>query len=235
MKHVLHRAETRGHVQHGWLDSHHSFSFGHYYNPERMHFGALRVLNDDVVAPGLGFGTHPHDNMEIISIPLSGDLVHRDSMGNEKIIRQGDIQIMSAGTGIEHSEFNYNKDKDVQFLQIWIFPKIRNITPAYDQKTFSRDERINSIQQIVSPDKQGKCIHINQQAWISLCTLSPGKSIEYSIHAENNGVYIFLIEGEIKFQDIQIKRRDGLGIWETDSILLESVVDAEILLLEVPM
>ena len=143
--------------------------------------------------------------------------------------------IMSAGTGIQHSEFNYNKDKDVQFLQIWIFPKIRNITPAYDQKTFSRDERINSIQQIVSPDKPGKCIHINQQAWISLCTLSPGKSIEYSIHAENNGVYIFLIEGEIEFQDIQIKRRDGLGIWETDSILLESVADAEILLLEVPM
>ena len=235
MNQVLHRAETRGHAQHGWLDSHHSFSFGHYYDPDRINFGALRVLNDDVVAPGMGFGTHPHDNMEIISIPLSGDLEHRDSMGNVKVIRQGDIQIMSAGTGVQHSEFNHNKDREVRFLQIWIFPKFRNIKPAYDQKTFSPDKRVNCLQEIVSPDKNENSIQINQDAWINLCSLTPEKKIEYKIHDEKNGVYLFLIDGEIKAQDIQMKRRDGLGLWNTASLTLESVSQSEVLILEVPM
>jgi redox-sensitive bicupin YhaK (pirin superfamily) len=235
MNQVLHRAETRGHAQHGWLDSHHSFSFGHYYDPDRINFGALRVLNDDVVAPGMGFGTHPHDNMEIISIPLSGDLEHRDSMGNVKVIRQGDIQIMSAGTGVQHSEFNHNKDREVRFLQIWIFPKFRNIKPAYDQKTFSPDKRINCLQEIVCPDKNENSIQINQDAWINLCSLTPEKKIEYKIHDEKNGVYLFLIDGEIKVQDIQMKRRDGLGLWNTASLTLESISQSEVLILEVPM
>ena len=235
MNHVLHRAETRGHAQHGWLDSHHSFSFGHYYDPERINFGALRVLNDDVVAPGMGFGTHPHDNMEIISIPLSGDLEHQDSMGNVKVIRQGDIQIMSAGTGVQHSEFNHNKDREVRFLQIWIFPKIRNIKPVYDQKTFSQDKRVNCLQENVCPDKNDNSIQINQDAWINLCILTPGKAIEYKIHNEKNGVYLFLIDGEIKAQDIQMKRRDGLGLWNTPGITMESISQSEVLILEVPM
>lgn len=235
MNQVLHRAETRGHAQHGWLDSHHSFSFGHYYDPDRINFGALRVLNDDVVAPGMGFGTHPHDNMEIISIPLSGDLEHRDSMGNVKVIRQGDIQIMSAGTGVQHSEFNHNKDREVRFLQIWIFPKFRNIKPAYDQKTFSPDKRVNCLQEIVSPDKNENSIQINQDAWINLCSLTPEKKIEYKIHDEKNGVYLFLIDGEIKVQDIQMKRRDGLGLWNTPDITMESISQSEVLILEVPM
>jgi redox-sensitive bicupin YhaK (pirin superfamily) len=235
MNQVLHRAETRGHAQHGWLDSHHSFSFGHYYDPDRINFGALRVLNDDVVAPGMGFGTHPHDNMEIVSIPLSGDLEHRDSMGNVRVIRQGDIQIMSAGTGVQHSEFNHNKDREVRFLQIWIFPKFRNIKPAYDQKTFSPDKRVNCLQEVVSPDKNENSIQINQDAWINLCSLTPEKKIEYKIHDEKNGVYLFLIDGEIKVQDIQMKRRDGLGLWNTPGITMESISQSEVLILEVPM
>src|SRR6188508_2139805 len=158
---VLHKANTRGHADHGWLNAYHSFSFASWYNPDRIQFGTLRVLNDDTVAPGMGFGTHPHDNMEIISIPLEGDLEHKDSMGNTTVIRNGDIQVMSAGSGIQHSEYNKNKDQSVKFLQIWVFPNKKNVTPRYDQITLNINDRHNKLQQIISPnvDDAGVWIH----------------------------------------------------------------------------
>jgi redox-sensitive bicupin YhaK (pirin superfamily) len=175
---ILHRAESRGHAHHGWLDSHHTFSFANYYNPERMNFGVLRVLNDDRVSEGMGFGTHPHDNMEIISIPLSGDLEHRDSMGNVAVIKNGDVQVMSAGTGITHSEYNKNLNKAVKFLQIWVFPNKRNVTPRYGQLTLKKEERINRLQQIVSPNQNDAGVWIHQNAWFYLSNLSLGKSLQ---------------------------------------------------------
>lgn len=235
MNTVLHRAETRGHANHGWLDSHHTFSFARYYDPMRVHFGALRVLNDDVVAGAKGFGTHPHDNMEIISIPLAGDLEHKDSMNNTAVIRQNDVQIMSAGTGIQHSEFNHNKDRDVNFLQIWIFPKIRNIAPRYDQKTFSPLERIDKLQLIVSPDKEAGSIQINQDAWLYLGSLRAGFKTDYHMNLPGNGLYAFIIEGKARVFGHQLNKRDGLGVWDSQVISIEAEQDTEILLMEVPM
>lgn len=235
MKTIIHKAESRGHANHGWLDSHHSFSFAHYYNPERVHFGALRVLNDDIVTGGMGFGTHPHDNMEIVSIPLSGDLEHKDSMGNAGVIRQNDVQIMSAGTGIQHSEFNKNKDKLVNFLQIWVFPKVRNIQPRYDQKTFSRESRVNKLQVVVSPDKNADGVWINQDAWFHMGNLDKGFKTEYQIKKEGNGVYAFVINGQATVNGIALNKRDAAGIWETDKLSIEANENAEILLLDVPM
>src|SRR5210317_195033 len=168
MNTVLHKANTRGIANHGWLNSHHSFSFANYYNPERMHFGVLRVLNDDVVAPGKGFGTHPHDNMEIVSIPLEGDLEHKDSMGNSATIKQGDVQVMSAGTGVFHSEFNKNEDSEVKFLQIWIFPREKNVEPRYDQVSLRDIEKKNQFYQVLSPNKDDKGVWIHQDAWFNL-------------------------------------------------------------------
>lgn len=235
MNTVLHRAETRGHANHGWLDSHHTFSFARYYDPMRVHFGALRVLNDDVVAGAKGFGTHPHDNMEIISIPLAGDLEHKDSMNNTAVIRQNDVQIMSAGTGIQHSEFNHNKDRDVNFLQIWIFPKIKNIAPRYDQKTFSPLERIDKLQLIVSPDKEAGSIQINQDAWLYLGSLRAGFKTDYHMNLPGNGLYAFIIEGKARVFGHQLNKRDGLGVWDSQVISIEAEQDTEILLMEVPM
>jgi quercetin 2,3-dioxygenase len=232
---VLHRAETRGHVKHGWLDSYHTFSFGNYYDPMRVHFGALRVLNDDVVSGGNGFGTHSHDNMEIISIPLSGDLEHKDSLNNVAVIKQNDIQILSAGTGISHSEFNKNKDRDVNFLQIWVFPKKRNTTPFYDQKTFSPEERINKFQLIVSPDHEKDSVVINQDAWFYLGSLKRGFKTDYIINQPGNGLYAFLINGKSKVFGQQLNKRDGLGVWDSETISVESEEDSEMLLIEVPM
>ena len=235
MKLVVHKANTRGHANHGWLDTSHTFSFAHYYDPTRLNFGALRVLNDDVVDGGMGFGTHPHDNMEIISIPLSGDLEHRDSMGNVTVIRQNDIQIMSAGTGIQHSEYNKNKDKKVNFLQIWVFPKQRDIQPRYDQITLKPDDRINKLQQIVSPSKDDEGVWINQDAWFSLGNFKKDISREYSIHQKGNGVYAFVIEGDVTINGQKLNKRDGLGVAEVDKISIAADNDAEILLMEVPM
>ncbi|MEQ9591968.1 MAG: pirin family protein [Cyclobacteriaceae bacterium] len=235
MKTVLHRADTRGHANHGWLDTNHTFSFASYYNPERMHFGALRVLNDDFVSGGMGFGKHPHDNMEIISIPLQGDLEHKDSMGNTTTIRQNDVQIMSAGTGVQHSEYNKNKDQKVNFLQLWIFPKVKDISPRYDQKTFLPEGRVNSLQQIVSPDKDGAGVMINQDAWLHLGKFTSGHKSEYGINQKGNGVYVFVIDGKIKVEDQELSRRDGLGISDTPKISIEAISDAEVLLIEVPM
>ncbi len=235
MKTVLHRADTRGHANHGWLDTNHTFSFASYYNPERMHFGALRVLNDDFVSGGMGFGKHPHDNMEIISIPLQGDLEHKDSMGNTTTIRQNDVQIMSAGTGVQHSEYNKNKDQKVNFLQLWIFPKVKDISPRYDQKTFLPEGRVNNLQQIVSPDKDGSGVMINQDAWLHRGTLAAGYKSAYEINQKGNGVYVFVIDGKIKVEDQELSRRDGLGISDTPKISIEAISDAEVLLIEVPM
>ncbi len=236
MKTILHKAAIRGHANHGWLDSWHTFSFANYHNPERIHFGALRVLNDDTVAPGMGFGRHPHDNMEIISIPLEGDLEHGDSMGNTAVIRQGDVQAMSAGTGIVHSEKNKNNDKHVKFLQIWVFPKHRNVQPRYDQKTFSEKEKHNQLLTIVSPiNSSDGGIHIHQDAWFSLGKLDKGTSLQYKVKKEGNGVYAFLLEGDATINDILMNRRDGLGITDEPTLSITANADAELLLMEVPM
>jgi len=235
MNTVLHKANTRGHANHGWLDSHHSFSFANYYNPERMNFGVLRVLNDDIVAEGRGFGTHPHDNMEIISIPLSGDLEHKDSMGTSAVIKEGDIQVLSAGTGIYHSEYNKNNDKEVRFLQIWIFPNKQNVTPRYDQITLKDIESKNKFYQVLSPNKDDQGVWINQDAWFNLGKFEQGKGDTYELNKKSNGVYVFVLEGEVTINDQKLSKRDGLGLWNTDKMTLTADSDAQVLLLEVPM
>ncbi len=233
---VLHKAETRGHANHGWLDSHHSFSFANYYNPDRMHFGVLRVLNDDRVDGGKGFGRHPHDNMEIISIPLEGDLEHKDSMDNVAVIKHGDIQVMSAGTGIFHSEYNKNADQDVKFLQIWLFPKTKNVTPRYDQLTLNVEDRHNNLQQILSPNPDDAGVWINQDAWFHLGKFDKDFATEYKLKNPANGLYAFVLKGDITIEDNALNQRDGLGIWDTNSITIKAnSQDAEVLLMEVPM
>ena len=233
---VLHKSDTRGHANHGWLDSHHSFSFANYYNPDRMHFGVLRVLNDDRVDPGMGFGTHPHDNMEIISIPLEGDLEHKDSMNNVAIIKHGDIQVMSAGTGIQHSEYNRNKDKLTKFLQIWVFPNKKDVTPRYDQITLNIKDRHNTLQQIVSPNIEDTGVWIHQDAWFHLGSFDKDFTINYTIKRKGNGVYAFVLKGNITIDGQQLNERDGFGIWDIDTIkLIANSQDAEVLLMDVPM
>lgn len=235
MKTVLHKAATRGHANHGWLNSYHSFSFAGYYNPERIHFGALRVLNDDSVAEGMGFSTHPHDNMEIISIPLSGDLKHKDSMGNETIIKQGDIQVMSAGTGISHSEMNANKDKEVKFLQIWVLPNKKNVKPRYGQITLDESKMKNNLLQVLSPDADDEGVWIHQDAWFSLGNLEKGITKEYQLKGTNSGVYAFVLEGDVTINAEALNTRDGLAISETDTLNITADTDARLLLMEVPM
>ena len=232
---ILHKADTRGHADHGWLDSYHSFSFGSYYNPERIHFGALRVLNDDTVSEARGFGKHPHDNMEIISIPLQGDLQHEDSMGNVAVIKNGDIQAMSAGTGIFHSEYNKSKDEPVKFLQIWIFPNKKNVEPRYSQVSLNINDRHNKLQQVLSPNKNEKGVWIHQDAWFHLGKLDKGFSTEYIIKKKGNGVYAFILSGDVSIDGTKLNARDGFGIWDTNKISINADSDAEILLMEVPM
>lgn len=232
---VLHKADTRGDANHGWLHSRHTFSFANYYNPDRMHFGVLRVLNDDIVAPGMGFGTHPHDNMEIISIPLSGDLQHKDSMGNIAVIRNGDIQVMSAGTGIRHSEFNKNHDSEVHFLQIWVFPNQRNVEPRYDQITLKPNDRKNRLQQILSPDRDDAGVWIHQDAWFHLADFDAGKETSYQIRKPGNGVYLFNLKGDLLVNGQEVNTRDGIGIWNTDRITISAASPAEFLIMDVPM
>lgn len=235
MKSVLHKANTRGNANHGWLNSHHTFSFANYYNPERMNFGALRVLNDDQVAPARGFGKHPHDNMEIISIPLYGDLQHEDNMGNKTVIKQGDVQIMSAGTGVQHSEFNKNKDKDVKFLQIWVFPNEKNVTPRYDQITLDPISIDNQLAQIVSPNSDDAGVMTHQNAYFHMGNLNKGKCVTYDIKSAANGVYAFILDGAVTIDDQPLAKRDGYGIWDTSSIKITADNNARILLMEVPM
>ena len=233
---ILHKSASRGDANHGWLHSRHTFSFGGYYNPERTHFGVLRVLNDDYVAGGKGFGTHPHSNMEIVSIPLEGDLEHKDSMGNVSVIKHGDVQVMSAGTGITHSEYNKNRDTPVKFLQIWVFPDKENVTPRYDQITLDPAQRRNNFQQIVSPYDYDEGVWIHQDAWFHLGIFDKGFITRYTLRKSGNGVYAFIIKGDVTIDGISLSERDGLGIWETDKFTVEAnSADAEVLLMEVPM
>jgi len=233
---VLHKAESRGHANHGWLDTHQTFSFASYYNPDRMHFGVLRVLNDDVVDPSQGFGTHPHDNMEIISIPLEGDLEHKDSMNNIAIIKNGDIQVMSAGTGIYHSEFNNNSDRPVKFLQIWLYPNKKNVTPRYDQISLKLKDRHNKYQQILSPDSKDSGVWIHQDAWFHLGTFDNEYKSIYKIKKAGNGIYAFIIKGSFIVNGTSLSQRDGLGLWDLNSLEITSQADgSEILLMDVPM
>lgn len=235
MKTVLHKAETRGHANHGWLNSYHTFSFAGYYEQSRMNFGVVRVLNDDTVAAGMGFGTHPHDNMEIISIPLSGDLKHKDSMGNEVVIKQGDIQVMSAGTGISHSEMNANRDKEVKFLQIWVIPNQRNVQPRYGQVTMNEDKMKNQLLQVLGPTESNDAVWIHQDAYFSMGKLDKNVNTTYELKNKQNGVYAFVLEGAAVVAGEALHTRDGLGITETADFVITATDDAKILLMEVPM
>ena len=235
MKTTLHKANTRGHANHGWLDSHHTFSFAGYHDPTRVNFGALRVLNDDIVTGGMGFGQHPHDNMEIVSIPLKGALEHGDNTGGRGIIKSGEVQIMSAGSGIAHSEKNASKTEAVNFLQIWVFPKERDIKPRYDQKVFASADRHNKLQAIISPEKDSNGLWINQDAWFVLGNFSKDFSKEYTLNKNSNGVYAFVIEGDVTINGQKLNKRDGFGVWDTEKISITADTDAEILLIEVPM
>lgn len=235
MKTVLHKAASRGHADHGWLNSWHSFSFAGYHDPSRIHFGALRVLNDDTVAGGMGFGKHPHDNMEIISIPLEGALEHEDSTGTKAIIRKGDVQIMSAGTGILHSEKNADTKSEVKFLQIWVFPEKKDVPPRYDQKSFDTSLLHNKLLTVVSPDVTHESVQINQQAWFSLARLDEGISVDYTLRKEGNGVYAFILDGDVRINNIELNKRDGLGITDEMNLKISPQTDAYVLLMEVPM
>ncbi|MCB0726866.1 MAG: pirin family protein [Ignavibacteriae bacterium] len=234
MEKVIHKAEDRGHADHGWLNAHHSFSFANYYNPERTRFGLLRVLNDDIIQPGEGFGTHPHDNMEIVTIPLRGELAHKDSTGNKEVIHPNEVQIMSAGSGLTHSEFNNSKTDEVNLLQLWVFPKEKNIKPRYDQKEFDPTERINKIQTVVSP-KDEKALWINQDAYFSLTNPEKGTELEYKINSNGNGVYVFVIDGKVNIEGDILSKRDAMGIRETDKIKIKAEENSEVLLVEVPL
>jgi quercetin 2,3-dioxygenase len=235
MKTILHKSETRGHANHGWLDTHHTFSFANYYNPERVNFGALRVLNDDWIASGEGFGKHPHDNMEIITIPLIGAVEHKDSMGNHGEIAAGEIQVMSAGTGIFHSEFNRNQNQELQLLQIWVIPNKRNVTPRYDQISLAEIEKPDELFQILSPNPNDQGVWIHQNAWFHLGELSEGWKGKYELKDKNNGVYFFVIEGDVTISGQKLNKRDGLGVSETPSVEISSDSLSKLLIMEVPM
>lgn len=238
MQTKLYKASTRGHANHGWLNTYHTFSFANYYDPLRVNFGALRVINDDTIAGGKGFGRHPHDNMEIITIPLSGDLEHQDSMGNKGVIHSGDVQVMSAGKGVTHSEFNANKDKEVKLFQIWVFPNRENVEPRYQQQSldFMKDENRNHLHQIVSPDKDDEGLWVYQDTWFNIGAFDKGVETEYSMKHKNDGVFAMVIEGEFSIGDQVLSHRDALGIWDTDSFKFKAESDnARILLMEVPM
>jgi quercetin 2,3-dioxygenase len=235
MKTVIHRSEDRGAADHGWLKARHSFSFAGYYNPAKTHFGSLRVLNDDSVAAGKGFGSHPHENMEIVTIPLEGDLAHQDNMGNKSVIRKNDVQIMSAGTGVVHSEFNDSKTDYVKLLQIWVFPKVEDIKPRYEQKTYRHEDRKNKFQVVVSPDTADGGVWINQDAWFSLGDFEKGKDVSYKIHKPGNGMYIFMIEGSVEINGEKLNRRDAIGISNAEKADIRFNENSEVLVIEVPM
>ncbi len=236
MNTVIHKADTRGNANHGWLHSRHTFSFANYHNPERMHFGVLRVLNDDIVSASQGFGTHPHRDMEIISIPLEGDLKHEDNMGNKTVIKSGDIQVMSAGTGVMHSEYNANNDQQVKFLQIWVFPNKKRVEPRYDQITLDVEDRKNKLQQVLSPNEDDAGVWIHQDSWFHMTNLEAGKTLDYQLKdPKKNGVYAFIIKGDVTINDQPLNERDGMGISEVSELNLQADTDTEVLLMEVPM
>ena len=235
MNTVFHAAASRGHAEHGWLDSWHTFSFASYHDPTRVHFGALRVLNDDTVAAGHGFGKHPHENMEIISIPLEGALKHIDTMGNQGVIRPGDVQLMSAGTGLMHAEMNASDTEPVKFLQIWIIPKIRNVTPQYRDRSFNPAGRDEKWQLLISPDGRDDSLESNQDAWLSIGKYKSGQEIDYTFRSEGTGLYVFIISGKVQLDDQLLNKRDGIGITDTQRIELMILEDSELLLIEVPV
>ena len=235
MEKVFHSAESRGHANLGWLDANYSFSFAGYYNPKRMNFGALRVLNDDTISPGKGFGTHPHDNMEIITIPLKGDLEHKDSMGNVGVINEGEIQVMSAGSGVYHSEYNKNSDNFVNLLQLWVIPKKQDVKPRYGQISIRELKKKNSFYQVLSPYPQDDGMWIHQDAWFHLGDFEELTSIDYVLKQKGNGVYVFIIDGVFKVANENLRKRDALGIWNTNKISFEAKCKSQVLLVEVPM
>ena len=232
---MIHKSESRGHANHGWLDTYHTFSFGMYHEPSRIHFGMLRVLNDDFVIGGAGFGKHNHDNMEIISIPLQGSLAHSDSTGNEGVISTGDVQIMSAGSGIQHAEYNASETELVNFLQLWIIPKEKNIQPRYDQLSFTKEQLRNQLRPIVSATEKEGTLWINQDAELYLGEFDASIEISHDIKSANHGIYIFVIEGSLTIGDITLNKRDGLGIYDTDSVLATVHKHSKLLLIEVPI
>lgn len=235
MNRILHRSDSRGVAEHGWLHSQHSFSFADYYDPQRMGFGKLRVINDDVVDPGAGFGSHPHVNMEIVSMPFSGSLRHKDSMGNKYVIKAGEIQIMSAGTGLTHSEYNGSDTAAVNFLQIWVLPKVDNIEPRYGQQALADENRENKLDLVVSPDKEREAIWINQDAWFSLGDFTAAQQGEYTLYNAVHGVYVFVIDGSISIADEILNKRDAIGLTELDKLMFTAKDFAKLLLIEVPM
>lgn len=235
MKSILFKAADRGSVDYGWLKPNFYFSFGKYHNPDKVHFGLLRVLNDDFIGGGGAFPTHPHDNMEIVTIPFTGALKHKDSTGGEGVIQAGDIQIMSAGTGVEHSEANASATEPVKLFQVWVFPKERNIKPRYDQKTFDIKERTNKWQTVVSPIEADNALWINQDARFALTNLDAGNEITYTTAFANNGVFLVVINGSVQIADQQLNKRDALGISETNNFTITATADAELLAIEIPM
>ena len=235
MKTVFHPSDSRGYANHGWLEARHSFSFASWYQPDRLHFGALRVLNDDIIQGGMGFGTHPHDNMEIVTIPLKGDLEHKDSMGNSAVIREGDIQVMSAGTGVQHSEYNNSPDKEINLFQLWLFPNKRNVKPRYDQLPIRSLHQKNEFFQILSPSANDQGVWIHQDAWMHILDADQGQYFDYVLQSPENGVYLIVIEGEGEVDNQTLFRLDAIGIWETDKLTIKTKTDAELLLVQVPM
>ncbi len=235
MQTVIHRADSRGYFDYGWLQTRHSFSFGNYHNPERMNFGLLRVFNDDIVAPAMGFSRHPHDNMEIVSIPLAGELAHKDSAGHEQVIKPNHVQVMSAGTGIQHSEYNHSTTGVTNFLQIWILPDAKMHAPRYDQKSFDPASRANKVQTLVSPAQDDETLWLHQDAYFSRADLDTGIALDYEMHSRGNGVYLFLVSGSVGIAGEELHQRDGMGVWETHTITMTALEKSEALLIEVPM
>ncbi len=235
MKSIFYPESGRGKSDHGWLKANFSFSFASFYDPKKVQFGALRVLNDDIIEGGMGFGSHPHDNMEIITIPLSGALEHKDSMGNTGVIHAGEVQVMSAGTGVYHSEFNHSETESANTLQIWLFPREQNVTPRYDQKNFSDKFNQNEFTTLVSPDKNGDALWIHQDATFSMGSFDAGQQIEYAITRKENGVYIFVLEGAVKINEQVLSQKDALGVYATDAVKINVTEGARLLLMDVPM
>ncbi len=232
---ILHKSSSRGHANHGWLKANHTFSFANYYDSTRMNFGCLRVLNDDVIAANKGFDFHSHANMEIITIPLSGSLRHQDNLGNRSVISEGEIQVMSAGAGVIHSEFNASSDTDASILQIWIFPNKKDVQPRYQQLSIDSLKTKNTFHQILSPFPHDCGVWIHQNSWFSLARLDSKKTIHYNLTNPSNGIYIFIIQGTIQIEGIDLSKRDGIGFWDIEEISVSSLTDSEILLMEVPM
>ena len=235
MKKTFHASETRGEANHGWLHAKHSFSFAQFFNPERIQFGALRVLNDDIIAPKMGFASHPHNNMEIITIPLEGALEHKDSMDNIGVVAADEIQVMSAGTGVTHSEYNKNKDQPLNLLQLWVLPNQQNVVPRYDQKNITSLKKTNTLYPVITPNHDGPSMWIHQDAWFHLGDFDQKTTVPYSLHKEGNGVYVFMIEGAASIEGESLGKRDALGLWETEDFSITVEENSRILLIEVPM